>query len=177
PFAAGVFSSFSYGSKLLDNSKRNGVTFDAGVAASLTAVAGVTISGRAYVDIWSDRHCPGQTTDTTLPTYPFDGDPISACKEFYNDPAFMTSSNPDVRRIHNLTGWSSQTDVFNRENGIRFMASIVAEIAIEQHWNLFGVLEGAPFQQERALYTSLFAHSMFDTDYDLYLHAGLTYKF
>ena len=177
PFSAGVFANFSYGSKLLDNSKRNGVTLDAGVAASLTAVAGVTISGRAYLDIWSDRHCPGQTSDTTVPHPPFDGDPITACLEFYNDPAFMTSPNRDIRRIHDLTGWSSQSDVFNRENGIRFMASIIAEIAIEQHWNLFGILEGAPFQQERALYTSLFAHSMFDTDYDLYFHGGLTYKF
>jgi hypothetical protein len=89
----------------------------------------------------------------------------------------MTSTNPDIRRIHNLTGWSSQTDVFGRENGARIMTAIIAEIAIEQHWNFFGSLEGAPFQSERALYTSLFAHSMFDTDYVLYFHGGITYKF
>ena len=41
----------------------------------------------------------------------------------------------------------------------------------------FGILEGAPFQSERALFTNDFAHSMFDTDYDLYLRIGLTYKF
>ena len=67
--------------------------------------------------------------------------------------------------------------MFGRENGIRAMASIIAEIAIQQNWNFWGILEGAPFQDERALFTNDFAHSMFDTDYDLYLRLGLTYKF
>ena len=57
------------------------------------------------------------------------------------------------------------------------MASVIAEIAFEQRWNIFGILEGAPFQDERALFTNLFAHSMFDTDYILYARVGMTYKF
>jgi hypothetical protein len=57
------------------------------------------------------------------------------------------------------------------------MTSIIAEIALQQNWSAFGILEGAPFQDERALYTNDFAHSMFDTDYILYLRFGLTYKF
>jgi len=43
PFSAGVFTGLWYGSKLLDNSQRNGVTWDAGVLASLTAAEHVTI--------------------------------------------------------------------------------------------------------------------------------------
>ena len=48
---------------------------------------------------------------------------------------------------------------------------------MEQRWNVFGILEGAPFQDERALFTNDFAHSMFDTDFNLYLRLGTTYKF
>jgi hypothetical protein len=57
------------------------------------------------------------------------------------------------------------------------MMSIVAEIAIQQRWSVFGILEGAPLNGERALFTDDFAHSMTDTDLQLYLRLGTTYKF
>jgi hypothetical protein len=57
------------------------------------------------------------------------------------------------------------------------MTQIIAEIAFDQRWNFFGILEGAPFQNERALFTNEFSHSMPDTDFNLYLRVGLTYKF
>jgi hypothetical protein len=60
---------------------------------------------------------------------------------------------------------------------VRLMTSIIAELAIQQHWNVFGILEGAPFQGERAFFTNQFAHSMFDTDYNFYVKFGLSYKF
>ena len=73
PFSAGAFTDFYYGSKLLDDSKRNGITWDLGVAASLTALEHVTISGRLYLDIWSDRHCPVEATTGATSTDGFDG--------------------------------------------------------------------------------------------------------
>ena len=176
PFSFGAFTQLYYGSKLLDNSSRNGVTWDVGVIASLTALSHVTISGRLYLDVWSDRHCPVQkTTGMTSPSDVFDGDAISVCKSFYNNAA--NASDPTVMRVTKLTGWTQPSDVFNRENGVRLMASIVAEIAVYQNWNVFGMLEGAPFQPERALFTHEFAHSMFDTDFNLYFKLGLSYKF
>ena len=63
------------------------------------------------------------------------------------------------------------------ENGARFLLSIIAEITVDQHWNVYGILEGAPFQDERALFTQLFSDSMFETDYVLYGRLGLSYKF
>jgi hypothetical protein len=105
----------------------------------------------------------------------FDGDAISVCKTFYNNAS--NASDPTVMRVTKLTGWTQPSDVFNRENGVRLMASIVAEIAVYQNWNIFGMLEGAPFQPERALFTHEFAHSMFDTDFNLYFKLGLSYKF
>ncbi|HEY0251109.1 MAG TPA: PEGA domain-containing protein, partial [Kofleriaceae bacterium] len=129
PFSAGAFTDLYYGSKLLDNSGRNGFTWDAGVMASLTALAHVTITGRLYLDVWSDRHCPdrkpvGQTGGD--PT--FDGDAIGVCKTFYSG-ILKDPTSPEIQRITKLTGWQTQDDVFGRENGVRLMASIIAEIA------------------------------------------------
>ncbi|MDB4956705.1 MAG: hypothetical protein JWO36_4274 [Myxococcales bacterium] len=181
PFAAGVFTDLYWGSKLLDNSQRNGFTWNAGLLASLTALAHVTISGRLYLNIWSDRHCPVKKANPIGSTDVFEGDDatthaeIQACRDFYNNAASTT--DPEIVKIKADTGWKTRDDVFGRENGIRVMASIVSEIAVDQHWNFFGILEGAPFQGQRALFTNEFAHSMFNTDYNLYLRLGLTYKF
>ncbi len=174
PFSAGAFTDFYYGSKLLDDSHRNGVTWDLGVAASLTALEHVTISGRLYLDIWSDRHCPGAATATSSTTTDgFDGTPIAICTEFKDG----TLSPMEMARVTKLTGWSKPGDEFNRENGARLLASIIAEVALQQQMNFFAILEGAPFQDERALFTNDFSHSMPDTDYVLYLRLGISYKF
>jgi hypothetical protein len=176
PFSAGVFTDVYWGSKLLDNSGRNGLTFNAGVMASLTALTQVTITGRLYLNAWSDRHCPDKkTVGMTGPDDVFDGDALQVCKNFYNGAS--NPMDPEIMRITKLTGWTKQDDVFGRDAGARIMASIVAEIALYQRWNLFGILEGAPFQDERALFTNEFAHSMFDTDFNLYIRIGTSYKF
>lgn len=168
PFSAGVFTELWWGSKLLDDSRRNGLTWDLGVSASLTALSHVTITGRAYLNIWSDRHCPELKGDGT-----FDGDPIEVCV------AYKAGTLDESARINELvTGDETEEwDVDSRDGGIRFMASVIAEVAVRQRWNVFGILEGAPFQGERALFTNDFSGSMAKTDYNLYLKIGTTYKF
>jgi hypothetical protein len=170
PFSAGVFTDIWWGSKLLDDSRRNGFTWDVGLAASLTALSNVTITGRVYANIWSDRHCPELKGDGN-----FDGDPIDICTDYKN----MTLDATKRARINELTTGSESEpwDFAGRETGIRFMTSVIAEIAVHQRWNFFGILEGAPFQPERALFTTDFAGTMFETDYNLYLRLGFTYKF
>jgi PEGA domain len=171
PFSAAAFTNLWWGSKLLDDSKRNGVTWDVGGLASLTALTHVTITGRAFAELWSDRHCPA--LDASMPNG-FEGtDPIAVCTQIKDG----TISQADLSRVKKLTG-SDGSGNFNRENGVRFMASIIGEIAFEQQWNVYFILEGTPFQQsERALFTSLFSGSMPDTDYRIYARAGITYKF
>jgi hypothetical protein len=173
PFSAGVFTDLWWGSKLLDDSRRNGFTWDVGAAASLTALSNVTITGRFYFDIWSDRHCPEIKTGGTGG---FDGDPIAVCENYQAG----TLTADEQMRINKLTTGDENTpwQFTERESGIRLMASVIAEIAIQQRWSMFGILEGAPFQNERALFTSQFSHSMpSDSDFNLYLRLGLTYKF
>jgi hypothetical protein len=180
PFSAGMFTQLWWGSKLLDDSARNGLTWDLGFAASLTAISAVTITGRAYVEMWSDRHCPA--LDATNMTNGFEAtEPTELCTNYKN--AVIDGFGPmseftadDITRAEKLTGNSGQ-DFFDRENGARFVLSIAAEIAVEQRWNIYGVLEGAPANDERALFTSQFSGPMFDTDFLLYLRLGLSYKF
>jgi len=171
PFSGGAFSNLWWGSKLLDDSKRNGVTWDLGGMVSLTALTHVTISGRAYAELWSDRHCPA--LDSSTPNG-FEGtDPIDVCKQMKDG----SISAADRARVKKLTGKEGNS-LFDRENGARFLLSIAGEIAFQQQWNLYFILEGAPFQQsERALFTNLFSGSMPDNDYRIYARTGLTYKF
>ena len=170
PFSAAAFTNLWWGSKLLDDSKRNGVTWDAGALVSLTAFTHVTITGRGYFQVWSDRHCPGHDASTANK---LDGtDPIKVCLDADNN----RLRSPDAMRVTKLIG--SPAALFDRENGARFLLSIIGEIAFQQEWNVYFILEGAPFQQaERALFTSLFSGSMADNDYRIYARTGLTYKF
>jgi len=180
PFSAGVFSNLWWGSKLFDDSQRNGVTFDAGGIVSLTALSNVTISGRGYFQIWSDRHCPALDPNSANG---FEGtDPIDTCIGYKArvldgaDP--MDFSDEDRRRVEKLTG-KTGANFFGRDGGARFLLSIAAEIAVEQHWNVYAMIEGAPFQgkDERALFTSLFSGTMAETDYLFYARFGFSYKF
>lgn len=171
PFSAAAFTNIWWGSKLLDDSKRNGVTWDLGGLVSLTAFTHVTITGRAYLELWSDRHCPA--LDAQTPNG-FDGtDPIEVCQQVKDG----TISPADRVRVKELTG-KEGNELFDRENGARLMLSIAGEIAFQPDWNLYFIFEGAPFQQgERALFTSLFSGPQPENDLQIYGHAGLTYKF
>ncbi|MEZ4368452.1 MAG: PEGA domain-containing protein [Kofleriaceae bacterium] len=174
PFSLGAFGDLWWGSKLLDESKRNGATFDLGVAASLTALTHVTVTGRAWLEAWSDRHCPALTDAGD-----FDGEPIDSCasyKAYIEDMAGNAGFAADAARMEELTG-STGLEMFDRDGGARVMMSVGAEIAVRQRWNVWFVLEGAPFQDERALFTGLFTGPMFDSDFGTYGKAGLTYKF
>jgi hypothetical protein len=181
PFSAALFGNFWFGSSLLDNSQRNGVTFETGVLASLTALSNVTITGRAYFSFWSDRHCPEvRGSAGSLTFMPDDAEPTEECegyRAFANGEALPgTFTDKDRRKMELLTG-ETGVDMFGRDNGARFLISVIAEIAVDQRWNVFGQLEGAPFQDERALFTNLFSGSMPEKDVNLYGRIGLSYKF
>lgn len=171
PFTAGAFGDLWWGSSLFDNSSRNGFTVDAGMLASLTALTHVTVTGRLYLDYWNDRHCPALATNGT-----FDGDPIEACT-FYKDNR-VTADVPsgEADRLEKLTGLKKM-DFFGRESSVRVNLSIAAEIAVNQQYNVWFLLDGAPFQDERALFTNHFSGLMPGRDRGTYVRMGVTYKF
>jgi hypothetical protein len=180
PFSAGVFSNIWYGSKLFDDSFRSGFTWDAGGIVSLSALSNITISGRGYFQVWSDRHCPPlANTDNG-----FEGtDPTDMCIGYKQrvldgmDP--MSFSEQDARRVEKLTGRTGRDVIEKRENGVRFLVSLMAEIAVDQRWSVFGIFEGTPFQgrRERALFTEMFSGTMPEKDALFYGRVGLTHKF
>jgi hypothetical protein len=180
PFSAAIFTEFWWGSKLLDDSSRNGLTWDVGVAASLTALSHVTITGRAYAEFFSDRHCPALDSSAPTANGGFEtSDPIKVCKDYkmavVDNVAVPEFTQDDIKRAEKLTGQSGR-EFFDRDGGVRFNLAIGAEIAMQQRWNVYGILEGA-FGGERALFTGMFSGPMPDTDYQLYLRIGTSYKF
>jgi hypothetical protein len=172
PLSLAVFTNLWWGSKLVDDSKRNGLTFDAGGVISLTALGNVTISGRAYAELWSDRHCPA--LDSSMPNGLAGTDPIAICDRIKRD-ALLPGEDAKVRR---LLGIDDVNKAFDRDNGARFMVSLIGEVALQQQLSGYLILEGAPFEQgERALFNDLFSASMLGKDFRFYGHVGLTYKF
>lgn len=174
PFALGAFTDLWMGSTVFDNSARNGVSWNVGGIASLTAMRHATVSLRAYFQTWSDRHCP--TVDSTGE---FDGEPTRECQVAYQ--RRFTNQTPNdvseatVQRMEELVGEGAA--LFERESGARLMLSLIGEIALRQQWNGFFILETAPGQDERALFTNVFTKTMPSRDPGMYFRAGLTYKF
>lgn len=160
PFSFGVFALVGGGSNFIDDSGRNTLFLSGGALASLTAFGTMTVTGRAYLDIWSDRHCPTETT----------GDVIDVCN--------ASSYNNNKQRVDDLIGSNNFADLLERENGLRLMTSLVVEVALWQRWSVWALFEGAPFQSERAVYTRLFSPALIPRDdISTYLRLGGTFKF
>lgn len=180
PFSLGVFTNFWYGSKLFDDSFRSGFSWEAGGLVSLTALSNITITGRGYFQVWSDRHCPPLDTGSMNG---FEGtDPIQTCVNYRkfqmnpNDPTIPMEF--DAGRVEKVTG-NAGDQFFERDGGARFLLSIIAEIATRQRYNIYIIVEGAPFQRgnERALFTDDFSAPMGSKDQLFYVRLGVTYKF
>lgn len=165
PFSAGVFTMIGGGANFFDDTKRSSFFWDIGLAASLTGPGNVTVTGRAYLNIYSDRHCPSRTAGM------FDeGDPIDVCADYANNNLSMEEKDRVDDLLHNESP-------FKRETSVRGMLAVIFEIAVKQRWNIWLVFEGAPFQQERAAFTDDFNKALFSEDLGTYFRLGTTYKF
>lgn len=166
PFALGTFIDTGGGSTYFDDSKRDYFFFDGGLMASLTGLGAATLTGRAYVDLFTDRHCPRVTRGEFEESSPTD-----ICRLYLRDGLGEASKT----RIDQLV--DGEGEIFNRDDGARIMLSIAMEIALDQDWSLWALLEWAPRQEERAVFTDLFHSSMLEKDWRSYLTVGFTRKF
>jgi hypothetical protein len=119
---------------------RNEFTFQAGGIASILFNNQVTVSGRVYIDSWSDRLCqtPSATSGTFSPSGP------AVCKG--------TASPADqMLALHLLSG-----GLTDRDSGARAYLSLVIEVSFTDHLNGYLIFEGAPFQGERAGHSGVF---------------------
>lgn len=169
PFSLSAFVEGGGGSALGSrNSKRNNFFMNAGAAASLTGLGAVTVTGRLYGAMWSERLCPGLNDAGT----DFEkSKPSELCKDYLND-----ALEPEDRaRVDELLGGPDK--IYQRNEGFRAMFSLIVEIAIKQHWSAWMLIDGTIFQEERAAYTDVVNPIMFDDDFLFYPRFGLTYKF
>ena len=166
PFAFGSFIDTGGGSTYFDDSKRDYFFFDGGLMASLSGLGAATLTGRAYVDLFTDRHCPRVTRGEFEESTPTD-----LCKAY-----LLETMGPEKRRrVDQLV--DGEGEIFNRDEGARIMLSIAMEVALDRDWSLWGLLEWAPRQEERAVFTDVFHSSMLEKDWRSYLTVGFTRKF
>ena len=112
PFSAAVFSELFYGSKLLDNSQRNGVTWDAGVLASLS----VPLPRHEIVNLG------GAQTTTLRDLIALLEEALGVRAELDLQPAQMGDmplTSADVTRAGKLLGYAPRTPL---RDGIRLFA-------------------------------------------------------
>ncbi|MCP4443871.1 MAG: PEGA domain-containing protein [Myxococcales bacterium] len=167
PFSVGVFGVFGGGTDLLGNSERGSFFADLGVQASLTGLGAVTVTAKAYVNMWSDRHCPEYNNSA----FPNESDPIDTCEEY----AAGTLGSAAKERIDTALGGADK--IFERDAGARAMGAIIVEVAIRQRWNLWLIADGGFFQTERAAFLGDLYGPMFTSDLRRYARFGSTYKF
>ena len=174
PFSLGAFTTLGGGSTFFDDSSRGTIFGDFGVMGSLSGLGNITVTGRGYIRMWSDRHCPGLTGPEGSES--IKASPIKTCEQYLER---SNGGNPEGLSADDLAHIDRLLDgsPFEREFGLRFMASLLVEVVYTQRWNLWFLFEGAPFQGERAAFTNFFSGLMFSDDFGTYFRFGATYKF
>jgi hypothetical protein len=166
PFALAVFGQISGGGGA---SGRSEFGLQAGAVGSITFNNLVTVSLRGYMDLWNDRLCEEPEAGRS-----FSESGPDVCKG--------VADSQDIMRARELVGddpdSQSNSFVTERDTGARFVISLVVEAGIAQNFNVFGVFEGAAFQDARAAHDQLFNDPLFMGDDPIYnFRLGLTFKF
>lgn len=169
PFSAGVFAELGGGAALFDaRSKRNSFYTNLGAAISLTGLGAVTVTGRAYLNAYSERHCPELQSNGEFEPK---SDATELCENYRQD----RLNQADKERLDELFGGEGK--IFERESNVRFMTSLIVEIAFQQHWSAWFMMDFVPFLDERAGFTDAINGIYFEDDIRSYPRGGLTYKF
>jgi hypothetical protein len=131
-------------------SHRNTFYTNFGALGSMFFKRILTFSARAFLNIYSDRHCPTSQESSEL----------EVC------------TSTDLFKLGLERG-----DLRERFDGLRFMLSAIIEVSVHRHVNIFGIFEGAPFQGNRRAYSDPFASLMPETDPGVYGRAGVSFKY
>ena len=165
PFAFGAFAAAGGGGGF---NGRNEFTFQGGGLASITFQNLVTVTGRLYFDVWSDRLC-GTPERRDSDNIPNDGPTVCTTE----------ASAEQLSRAAEVLDKdvSGPLDLQSRDTGVRGYISLAVEAALMPHLGVYGIFEGPPFQGERAAYTDVFNAQMLEKDQGYVFHGGVTAKF
>lgn len=122
--------------------------------------------------------CVGRTYDTMGARNPTTGD-------FANPIYDAAGYNPGTRKFDRMPTYNAGSLLY-QEDGIgvlerftqaRFMLQAVVELAISPNLNIWGLLEGAPGQKDRQMFTDKFNRVFPINETPIYGRAGMTLKF
>jgi hypothetical protein len=202
PFAVGLNTYLGGGG---GPRNRNTFSWELGLPITLLAGSMVKMTARPYLQVYSDRNCPSQ--EYLKEMFQKDrnglialGDPRDgAGAEHTGDRCVgrgydktTTLPNPiydavgyrpgqvDGVSTYNSNNPAYQVDgvgVLERFNGARFMLQAAVELAVSANLSLYAILEGAPFQKDRQLFTDKFNRLFPINETPVYGRLGLTFKF
>ncbi|HMU38499.1 MAG TPA: PEGA domain-containing protein [Pseudomonadota bacterium] len=177
---------------------RNSFSWELGVPVTILAGNKVKLTGKVYLQVYSDRNCPAADSLSTL--YKNDpnefkrmGDPIAGAEHtgdrcvgrsydantgFPSAIYAVESYNGTRKYDKNLPDFQVDgTGVLERFTEVRGMLQAAIELALTSQVNLYGILEGAPGQKERHMFTDKFNRIFPIHDTPIYGRLGLTAKF
>ena len=183
--------------------ERNSFSWELGLPVTILAGSMVKLTGKAYVQVYTDRHCP--SVESINEQYKNDrnefirrGDPRDSSEgggaEHTGDRCVGRSYDPKTSYpspIYGVTQYNGTakydannpdfqvdgTGVLERFVGVRAMLQAAVELALTSNVSFYGILEGAPFQKERQLFTDKFNRLFPIRDTPIYGRIGITAKF
>lgn len=172
--------------------KRDGFVFEAGLPITLLAGRKVHLTLRPYLQVYSDRLCPGVDTLRGLASSGQNAALMELAQpEHAGDRCAgggdenMPNGYPNAILDGAGSAYQPQspayqvlgTPVLDRFAGARFLLQGVLEVEVTRSVNLWLLIEGAPGQEERQSYTDKFNRIFPIHDTPLYGRGGVTLKF
>ena len=167
---------------------RNSFDFQIGAAATMHFRDIATFTARGYFDIYSDRMCGGREGQSGAWNNADDLNSSRDVCRIYD----QTQGVPQARPVPTatteafekfVTKYIGATQVGqwdpreNRLAGTRFLLQAALELTFSTNGSFYIIVEGAPFQEERAAYMDLWNTVMLEHDPQFYARAGFTLKF
>jgi hypothetical protein len=141
-----------------------------------------SFSGRGYMGYYSDRMC----WDRSRPADDLNGS-RSVCRIYDQNQGVPGATAPNPTAVQNVQAFAAdylhKSDPAawdprdHRLSGARFYLQAALEITISPNVGAFIVIEGVPFQHDRAAYMDLWNSTQVKRDPHIYGKAGMTFKF
>jgi len=187
PFAAGVFTEIGGGPGY---ESRNTFYWDFGIMASLSFRNLITVTARMWGKVYRDQFCRSHTARAdrgeSEPAWcsRLDGGTTPEAQQARTDELAELEKSVTGEIYDKLSGdpTADESSAHRQAlSGIRFMMSLIVEVAVAKNVSIHGELRGAPGMSQRALWMDYFNSPMLSLrhggDQRVYGGVGVTFKF